>query len=1019
MEKEGLVHYVPAGMMGRLKKLLVRLWETRNPASASLGAILSDCEQEIKSLNETILDVSRKECSSALREKEKSWALEREKLQQETALRLEEGRASAAAQAEQIKAAFFREKAELNENLKKAQRNMSGLAAENRLLNEGLAEKDAELGRRLFEAKSEYERDNGRRVQEAVEEKTGRLLEALKSAEKKSGEAEAAAAEAARAKEESGRFNAELAERARQAERLHARQAEELAAKEQRLASLSGKVKDLEKQISDLDNGRNVELADKLRVQEAELARQAAERLEYERAIWEAQSKRRESLLAKAIEDVRVAKKEIESLAAENRLMADELAEKDGELERRLFEAKSEYERESGRRLQKAVEAKTSGLLEALKSAETKNEGAAAEAARAKDESCRLKTELSERTRQFEERRVWQAEELTAKEQSLASALGRVKALEKQIVELNNGHNSELADKLRGQEAELTRQAEERLEYERAVWEAQSRRQESLLTKTIEDFKNAQREIETLEAESRRMADELAEKDGELERRLFEAKSEYERESGRRLQKEVEGKTGLLLEALKSAEAKNWEAAAEAARAKEESGRLTDELAERERRSGERSARQAEEFAVKEQCLAAAYGKVKELEKRIVELNDGHYTELLEKLRGKELAFNTRLEEFEKEKSELLRAITELKARFESEKGGWEAERERIKAESEEKCAESEAGLEASLRELTAELERDYAARREVLAGELRAKEAELNREALERIASDRAIREAQGRSQGSLLGKAGEDLKRAQKEIENLTAENRRISGSLAEKERESYLKEEAQLNEALARERERLMSDYAGKRAALEDEARKQLAVFEEKERNWSVEKARYESELALIAVSTRSFMAERVQKMKADFAKRREELEEEYEERIAAESESLTLERDRLSEEVKRLKPEYSGLVKKVAELETELFRTRQEGHEELSRLAERIRVKDALLISEKERLNRDYLEKYAAMEAGFESLKADYELKNDRLRQSERKAAADKEALEREFNAAKAAHIKRAGKIRSDA
>ncbi|MBI4801722.1 MAG: hypothetical protein HY796_04265, partial [Elusimicrobia bacterium] len=169
--------------------------------------------------------------------------------------------------------------------------------------------------------------------------------------------------------------------------------------------------------------------------------------------------------------------------------------------------------------------------------------------------------------------------------------------------------------------------------------------------------------------------------------------------------------------------------------------------------------------------------------------------------------------------------------------------------------------LKASLGERAAELERDYAARREALAGELRAKEAELNREAAGRIEFERATWEAQSARQKTILARTAEDFKKAQKDLERLAAENRKLSGLLLEKEgeferrreeaareMELQIKAAAQLSEAFNRERERL--DSAGHRAALEAAEKELLAAFEEKEKSWSVERERYKSESALAA-------------------------------------------------------------------------------------------------------------------------------------------------------------------------
>lgn len=863
MEKEKLVHYVPADMLNRLKKLLVRLWETKNPASAYLSAILTDVEPEVRSLNDTILDISSRERNTTIREKEKSWMQEREKLQAEAERALEELRASAAARLERTKVSFACEKAELSEANSRAQREIEALASENRKMSERVADQENELKKRLFEAKAEYERESGRRVQKTVEEITGRLLLSLNAAEKKN---EDAAAGAARSDKELARLKEALAEKARQSEEIIARQAEEIEVKEHDLASLRATARELERRIAEQNEAHQAELKDKLRAKESELNKAAAERLEMERGDWEAQGRRQEGVLAKTAEDLKKAQKELGVLTAENRRLGDSLAGHEAELEKRLFEARSEFERESSRRAQAAVEEVSGRLLASLNAAEKKKDESLAEAAHAKEECSRLKDALAERARQFRESCEWQAAEAAEKDKYLASSQEKVKELEKRIIALGDEHHAELTEKLREKEAELrSRQerAEEAFEKERAGY-----------LKSLADLKAAHEEARgSLEEAGERLKAKLGEKyagrEAELKARLNERMAEFERSC---------------------------------------------------------AARYAEESAGKDKDLASARGKVRELEKRIVGLGEEHHAELMAGLRGKEAEFRALQdkfkEELEKERAGCLGAIAGLNAKLEAEKNAWEAEREKIKAKSGERNAELEAGLKASLEARAEELEREYAARRAALAAELRAKEAELDREAAERLEFERATWEARSRRQESLLAGTAEDFKKAQKEIEALTAENRKLGELMSEMARNGKFRDEAQFNEAVARERERLEAGQARQRAALEAKVKELEAVLGAKEKGWAVEKERYESELSLCDVSTRSFISEQTQKMKADLAKWKESLEEEYK-----------------------------------------------------ARLAEQLRARDVLLISEKGRLAQEFLEKYSAMEARLEALKAE--------------------------------------------
>ena len=863
MEKEKLVHYVPADMVNRLKKLLVRLWETRNPASAYLSAILNDVELEVRSLNDTILDISARERNTTIREKEKNWMQEREKLQAEAERALEELRASAAARLEKTKVTFACEKAELSEANSRAQRELEVLASENRKMSERVSDQENELKKRLFEAKAEYERESGRRVQKTVEEITARLLLALNASEKKN---EDAAAEAARSSKELARLKEALAEKARQSEEIIARQAEEIEVREHDLASLRATARELERRIAEQNEAHQAELKDKLRAKESELNKAAAERDEMERGDREAQGRRQEGVLAKAAEDLKKAQKELGGLTAENRRLSDSLAGQEGELERRLFEARSEFERESLRRAQAAVEEVSGRLLASLNAAEKKKDESLAEAAHAKEECARLKDALAERARQFRESCEWQAAEAAEKTKYLASSHEKVQELENKLIALGDEHHAELTDKLRGKEAEF-RSRQDKLEEEFEKERAGYFRSLAGLKAGHEEEKGALEEAgERLKA---KLGEKYAEREAGLKARLNERMAEFERAY---------------------------------------------------------AARHAEESSGKDKDLASARGKVRELEKRIVSLGEEHHAELMAGLRGKEAEFRALQDKFkeesEKERAGYLAAIAELNAKFEGEKNAWEAEREKIKAKSGERNEELEAGLKASLEARAVELEREYAARRAALAAELRGKEAELDREAAERIEFERATWEARSRRQESLLAATAEDFKKAQKEIEALTAENHKVSELMSEMARNGKFRDEAQFNEAVARERERLEAGQSRQRAALEAKVKELEAVLGAKEKGWAVEKERYESELSLCDVSTRSFVSEQTQKMKADLAKWKESLEEEYK-----------------------------------------------------ARLAEQLRAKDVLLISEKGRLAQEFLEKYAAMEARLEALKAE--------------------------------------------
>ncbi|HBB65741.1 MAG: hypothetical protein A2X28_05965 [Elusimicrobia bacterium GWA2_56_46] len=56
MNKERLIQCVPIELMDRLKNLLARLWDDKNPAAVHLGAIMDEFETDVKSLSGVVAE---------------------------------------------------------------------------------------------------------------------------------------------------------------------------------------------------------------------------------------------------------------------------------------------------------------------------------------------------------------------------------------------------------------------------------------------------------------------------------------------------------------------------------------------------------------------------------------------------------------------------------------------------------------------------------------------------------------------------------------------------------------------------------------------------------------------------------------------------------------------------------------------------------------------------------------------------------------------------------------------------
>ncbi|MFA6434248.1 MAG: hypothetical protein WCW52_06085, partial [Elusimicrobiales bacterium] len=213
------------------------------------------------------------------------------------------------------------------------------------------------------------------------------------------------------------------------------------------------------------------------------------------------------------------------------------------------------------------------------------------------------------------------------------------------------------------------------------------------------------------------------------------------------------------------------------------------------------AARLTEENRLKDAQLASTHDKLKELERRIGGMEDERHAELLTRQAEKEAALKEQAAELSRKAVEARElAQAELTRRFAAEKAGLEKELGRLAEENlhneellsaehekikvlENRINEFTAARHAETAATSAALEAEYSARREALISEVSAREEALNKEAAARMESERAAWQAQrGRLEATAAG-AAEDFKRAQKEIEELSALNRRLGEQLVER--------------------------------------------------------------------------------------------------------------------------------------------------------------------------------------------------------------------------------------------
>ncbi|MBU2574421.1 MAG: hypothetical protein KKH28_10135, partial [Elusimicrobia bacterium] len=191
-------------------------------------------------------------------------------------------------------------------------------------------------------------------------------------------------------------------------------------------------------------------------------------------------------------------------------------------------------------------------------------------------------------------------------------------------------------------------------------------------------------------------------------------------------------------------------------------------------------ARLLEEQRIRDEHSKNAQAEIAALEAGLAAQQEKHHGELMEAINKKEEAFRAKLQEFEAEKGEYQKVMARMADEARGKDNALLADKERLQAELMAKMLEKE----DAFRTKEAALEADYAARREALGAEFSAREAALNKEAAARVEFERTAWQAQSGRLEAMLAKTGEDFKRAQKEIAELSARNRQLSEQLLDKE-------------------------------------------------------------------------------------------------------------------------------------------------------------------------------------------------------------------------------------------
>ncbi|HOW90207.1 MAG TPA: hypothetical protein PL037_07980, partial [Elusimicrobiales bacterium] len=226
---------------------------------------------------------------------------------------------------------------------------------------------------------------------------------------------------------------------------------------------------------------------------------------------------------------------------------------------------------------------------------------------------------------------------------------------------------------------------------------------------------------------------------------------------------------------------------------------------------------------------------------------------------------------------------------------------------------------------------------------------------------------------------------------------------------------------------------SDAAGgDRASYESRIAALTASFEKREKDWILERERLGGELATVSNSVQSLAAERVEKIKSAYEARKAELEEQFEEKLAAATSALAFEKAQMIADLKTASEQYTRLSEQFKELENTIAADRRAHHEEImGKLAEKeaalkeqaerfgkelalkdefaagaaldASAKESAWLEEKKRLSADFADRLSLQEAGLakreEALENQYRLKSAEL---EKNAAEVRALMEADFN-----------------
>jgi len=431
----------------------------------------------------------------------------------------------------------------------------------------------------------------------------------------------------------------------------------------------------------------------------------------------------------------------------------------------------------------------------------------------------------TERARLLDEQRL--------RDEQFIAAQARIKEIENALASQQETHHSELLKLITEKETAFRGQLAE-LEREKTAKEETVKALVSKLEKKASDW----------EAEKARLESEFGGRLALMEKGI--------RERAASLEREYAGKK----EELENIIAVNREETE-----KEFNARL---LVEKQAIEAERARFEAEK-TMREDALAGAVAKVRELEAAFAVSREEHHKELMERIRASETAFREKLENFEEEKRAYNNTINGLSGELRAKSAALLAEKDRFETE----IARISAETAASADERAAAVRADYEARKAELAKEFDARYGDR----LKALETERS-------RMGEALAERETQLAGAYAEARKLDSDMAALRMSVAEEKSSLSREYEAEMRSAL-----KAAEDAAKKRETelVSDIETLRRAVIE-RDQQLAQERANLTDGLSKASIEAHNRSEERAAAVKAEYELRLAALESSAEGRIA---------------------------------------------------------------------------------------------------------------------------------------